>query len=254
MAPPLVSRPPSPRDAGLLRPATPGGAPGLLASVADLAEMRAAIEGGADIVDLKQPSFGALGAWSVEALQAAVMLWNACGPQRPALSATAGDQPMVPALLAEACAGVAATGVPIVKAGLFRSPHAASCIEALAPLAARTHLVGVLFADQQPDFQLVGRAAAAGFYGIMLDTADKKAGPLTAHLDALTLGQFVEEARRHGLITGLAGSLALEHIPMLGGIGADYLGFRGALCTGGRTGRLDPLRLAQARALLRSLV
>ena len=28
----------------------------------------------------------------------------------------------------------------------------------------------------------------------MVDTADKKAGPLTAHLDPLTLGQFVAEA------------------------------------------------------------
>ncbi|MDR6953170.1 uncharacterized protein (UPF0264 family) [Ancylobacter sp. 3268] len=236
-----------------LHPAPPGHAPGLLASVADLAEMRAAIVGGADIVDLKQPAFGALGAWSTEALDAAVMLWNAGGEGRPALSATAGDQPMVPAILASACARVAATGVPIVKAGLFASPHAAACIAALSPLAAKTRLVGVLFADQDPDFSLVASAGAAGFYGIMLDTADKKAGPLTRHLDPLTLGQFVEEARRNGLITGLAGSLSLDDIPALGGIGADYLGFRGALCADGRTGRFDPVRLAQARALVQAL-
>ncbi|MFD2141057.1 (5-formylfuran-3-yl)methyl phosphate synthase [Ancylobacter oerskovii] len=248
MEPRLMSR-----HVSHLRPVAPGSAPGLLASVADLAEMRAAIAGGADIVDLKQPAFGALGAWSTDALEAAVMLWNACGEGRPALSATAGDQPMVPAILASACARVAATGVPIVKAGLFASPHAGACIAALAPLAARTRLVGVLFADQDPDFSLVAEAGAAGFYGIMLDTADKKAGPLTAHLDPLTLGQFVEEARRNGLMTGLAGSLTLDDIPALGGIGADYLGFRGALCVEGRTGRFDPVRLAQARVLVRAL-
>ncbi|MPT23059.1 MAG: hypothetical protein E2577_08660, partial [Starkeya sp.] len=38
-------------------------APGLLASVTDLHEMELARAGGADIVDLKQPAFGALGAW-----------------------------------------------------------------------------------------------------------------------------------------------------------------------------------------------
>lgn len=224
--------------------------PGLLASVADLHEMGVARAGGADIVDLKQPAFGALGAWSQEALTAAVLLWNAWGDHRPALSATAGDQPMVPALLLAAAERIASAGVPIVKVGLFASPHAANCVEALAPLAARTRLIGVLFADEGPDFGLIPALGRAGFAGVMIDTADKKAGPLTEHLDPLTLSQFVIEARRHGLMTGLAGSLRLDDIPALAAAGPDYLGFRGALCTGGRTGALDPARLAMARARL----
>lgn len=239
------------RHVSTLRPITPGAAPGLLASVADLMEMRIALEGGADIVDLKQPAFGALGAWSPEALTAAVMLWNAAGADRPALSATAGDQPMVPAILRDAATRIAQTGVPIVKVGLFASPHAHACVAALAPLAAKVRLIGVLFADQDPDFSLIDSAGLAGFHGIMVDTADKKAGSLLAHLDPLTLSQFVEEAHRHGLITGLAGSLGLDDIPAFSGVGVDYLGFRGALCEGGRTGRFDPVRLAQAKALVR---
>lgn len=224
--------------------------PGLLASVADLHEMGVARAGGADIVDLKQPAFGALGAWSQEALTAAVMLWNAWGDHRPALSATAGDQPMVSALILAAAQRIADAGVPIVKVGLFASPHAGACVEALAPLAARTRLIGVLFADEGPDFGLIPVLGRAGFAGVMIDTADKKAGSLTEHLDPLTLGQFVGEARRHGLMTGLAGSLRLDDIPALAAAGPDYLGFRGALCTGGRTGALDPARLASARARL----
>ena len=231
-------------------------APGLLASVTDLHEMELARAGGADIVDLKQPAFGALGAWSTQALTAAVMLWNAWGEQlgpagRPALSATVGDQPMVPGLIRAAAERVADTGVPLVKVGLFVSPHAHECIEALAPLASRVRLIGVLFADEAPDFAVLAALGRAGFAGVMVDTADKKAGSLTAHLDPLTLGQFVAEARRHGLMTGLAGSLRLEDIPALVGVGADYLGFRGALCEGGRTGTLDPARLGQVHARLR---
>lgn len=231
-------------------------APGLLASVTDLHEMELARAGGADIVDLKQPAFGALGAWSTQALTAAVMLWNAWGEQlgpagRPALSATVGDQPMVPGLIRAAAERVADTGVPLVKVGLFVSPHAHGCIEALAPLASRVRLIGVLFADEAPDFAVLAALGRAGFAGVMVDTADKKAGSLTAHLDPLTLGQFVAEARRHGLMTGLAGSLRLEDIPALVGVGADYLGFRGALCEGGRTGTLDPARLGQVHARLR---
>ena len=227
-----------------------GSLPGLLASVADLHEMEMARAGGADIVDLKQPAFGALGAWSPEALTAAVMLWTAWGERRPALSATAGDQPMVPAFIRAAAEAVAASGVPIVKVGLFHSRHTNECIEALAPLAARTRLIGVLFADEAPDFAILGALGRAGFAGVMIDTADKKAGPLTGHLDALTLGQFVAEARRHGLMTGLAGSLRLDDIAELAAVGPDYLGFRGALCEGGRTGTLDPARLAAVRARL----
>lgn len=231
-------------------------APGLLASVADLHEMEIARAGGADIVDLKQPAFGALGAWSTEALTAAVMLWNAWGDQlgeagRPALSATAGDQPMVPALIRAAAERVAGTGVPIVKVGLFASQHTNECVEALAPLASRVRMIGVLFADEAPDFGVLAALGRAGFAGVMIDTSDKKSGSLAEQLDALTLGQFVAEARRHGLITGLAGSLKLDDIPALVGVGADYLGFRGALCEGGRAGALDPLRLGQVYARLR---
>ncbi|MFT0861543.1 (5-formylfuran-3-yl)methyl phosphate synthase [Ancylobacter sp. G4_0304] len=225
-------------------------APGLLASVADLAEMELARLGGADIIDLKQPAFGALGAWSVDALISAVQLWRGWGLAAPALSATAGDQPMVPVLLRTAAERVAATGVPLVKVGLFDSPSMGACLEALAPLADAHRLIGVLFADQQPDFAVIGALGRAGFAGIMLDTADKKSGPLTAHLDTLTLGQFVQEARRHGLMTGLAGSLTLDDIAPLAAVGPDYLGFRGALCTQGRSGALDPARLAQVRARL----
>lgn len=227
------------------RPAT-----GLLASVADLGEMRLARAGGADVVDLKQPAFGALGAWSTDALEAAVQFWNAWPEPRPLLSATAGDQPMVAAIVRAAAERVAATGVPIVKVGLFASEHAAECVEALAQLATRTRLVAVLFADQEPDLGLLPAIGRAGFFGVMLDTADKKSGRLTDHLDILTLGQFVAEARRHGLMAGLAGSLSLADIATLKPVGADYLGFRGALCNGGRGGRLDPRRLRAVRTRL----
>lgn len=223
---------------------------GLLASVADLGEMRLARAGGADVIDLKQPAFGALGAWSSDALVAAVQFWSAWPLPRPLLSATAGDQPMVPAILRAAVERVAEARVPVIKVGLFASAHTGACIEALTPIAARTRLVGVLFADQEPDMGLLPMLGRAGFLGAMLDTADKKAGRLTDHLDPLTLGQFVGEARRNGLMTGLAGSLAMADIAPLKAVGADYLGFRGALCTGGREGRLDPRRLRAVRTRL----
>ena len=230
----------------------PARRPGLLASVASLAELNRAYAVGADILDLKNPSAGALGAWSVEALTEAVQRWRMWPHPRPLLSATIGDHPLDPAILCTATARTAATGVPLVKIGFSRAGGAAgalpTCLDALAPLAREARLIAVLFADEGPATDLVPCVADAGFHGVMLDTARKDGRRLTDHLDVPMLAAFVEAARRHGLLTGLAGSLRRADIPLLAPLRPDYLGFRGALCTGSRTGALDPAALASVRA------
>ncbi|MBB6309509.1 (5-formylfuran-3-yl)methyl phosphate synthase [Xanthobacter tagetidis] len=234
---------------------SPRRAPGLLASVATLAEMDAAIAGGADIVDLKDPAKGALGAWEAAALAAAVARWRALPPGGPLLSATIGDHPLEPGALCAAAARVADSGVPLVKIGFALSPATgpetlAACLAALAPLARAHRLIAVLFADLGPDLAAVPAFAGAGFAGVMLDTADKRAGGLRAHLDDRALAGFLAAARAHKLMSGLAGALALADAAPLAALGPDYLGFRGALCAEGRTGALDPARLAAVRAAL----
>ncbi|MFG1411579.1 (5-formylfuran-3-yl)methyl phosphate synthase [Xanthobacter sp. VTT E-85241] len=223
--------------------------PGLLASVATLAEMDCALAGGADIVDLKDPARGALGAWAVPDLQAAMVRWQAMPPGRPLLSATVGDHPPMPEVLAQAVRSVGATGVPLVKIGFFPQPGASlsNCLDALAPLAREYRLIAVLFADRAPDFSALPALKAAGFHGVMLDTADKGAGRLTDHLPLPRLRDFVARARALGLLTGLAGSLRLGDIVALKALCPDYLGFRGALCGGARTDALDPVALARVR-------
>ncbi|MFG1423380.1 (5-formylfuran-3-yl)methyl phosphate synthase [Roseixanthobacter liquoris] len=227
--------------------------PGLLASVATLAEMDLAVAGGADIVDLKDPSRGALGAWAVPALEAAVARWRALPVSRPLLSATVGDYPPVPQVLVQAVRAVGATGVPLVKIGFFTQANVGTldaCLRALAPLARDHRLIAVLFADQAPDFAVLAQMKAAGFHGAMLDTAVKGAGRLTDHLPLSRLEAFVTRARGLGLLSGLAGSLCLADIAPLKTLAPDYLGFRGALCGGARTDALDPVALARVRATM----
>lgn len=232
----------------------PPGRPGLLASVADLDEMETALAAGVDIVDLKNPAEGALGAWDEPALRAAVARWRA-DPRGADLSATVGDHALDAAVLHAAAVRTAAAGVPLVKIG-FPLPASraaarlAPVLDALAPLARETRLVAVLFADQAPDLATVPLFAGAGFHGVMLDTADKAAGGLLAHLPVEALARFVAAARAQRLLTGLAGSLKLADIPALAPLGPDYLGFRGALCATGRTSALDPARLTGVRAAL----
>ncbi|MEX0885938.1 MAG: (5-formylfuran-3-yl)methyl phosphate synthase, partial [Phycisphaeraceae bacterium] len=50
------------------RPASPD-RPGLLVSVRNVAEARAAMAGGADVIDIKEPAAGALGAASPTTIQ-----------------------------------------------------------------------------------------------------------------------------------------------------------------------------------------
>jgi uncharacterized protein (UPF0264 family) len=221
----------------------------MLASVSNVEEAIVALEAGADFIDLKNPHAGALGALPMETVRHIVATMNG----RRALSATIGDLPMDPALMVERVEQMAETGVDIVKIGIFGAQHHEACIDALRPLNAKgCRIVAVLFADQQPDFALVPRMAEAGFYGVMLDTAQKNGQRLLHHLPISTLAHFVDQARTLGLLSGLAGSLAAEDIQPLLMIQPDYLGFRGALCCESRrTAVMEKSKLEYILQLLR---
>ena len=220
---------------------------GMLASVTSVAEAHTVLNAGVDIIDLKDPQAGALGALPLKRVSEIVEI---IGMERP-LSATIGDLPLVPLQIHDAAAEMAETGVDIVKVGLFTGPGQRGCVAALAPLCASgKRIVIVLFADQQPDLTLLPRIAASGCSGVMLDTADKHGGGLTACLTQDKLRSFVRQAKELGLLTGLAGSLRAEDIPQLLPLGSDYLGFRGALCTGVRTSALSFAAVRQIRTLI----
>lgn len=222
---------------------------GLLASVMTVAEAKAALAGGADIIDLKDPRRGALGALSAPTIREAV---TAIAGRRP-VSATLGDLPMEPGTVGAAAARTAALGVDFVKVGLFPGGDLDGCLAHLSRLAAQGgRLVAVLFADRAPDLALLPRLRDSGFAGAMLDTADKRAGGLRAHLDDAALQAFVRRGRDCGLLTGLAGSLGRDDVPALLPLQPDYLGFRGALTLAGRTSGLDRTALAAVRAEVRA--
>lgn len=223
---------------------------GFLASVATLGEMEVARAGRADIIDLKNPARGALGAWDVAALQKAMMLWWSWPEPRPGLSATIGDIPLEPAAVREAVELAVSKGAPMIKIGMFPGGDPLASLEAVAPFAERTRLVAVFFGDQEPDFDLLPELAAFGFAGAMIDTADKSSGPLRRHIGDAELGEFVRRAKALGLLAGLAGSLKLGDVGPLAALSPDYLGFRGALCPGARTAMMNPGAVASVRGAL----
>jgi (5-formylfuran-3-yl)methyl phosphate synthase len=217
-----------------------------LASVRDAAEALDALAGGADIIDFKDPSHGALGALAPEEIARGI----AAVAGRAATSATAGDWPLEPAPLVAAARRIGATGVDYVKLGLLPGPDLPACIHALRSVAREHRLVAVFFADRGAPFDVLAGLRAAGFAGAMIDTADKTGGGLRRHLDDATLDRFVGCAREAGLMTGLAGSLRREDIPPLVRARPDLLGFRGALCTEGRSSVLSAERTRQVRSAI----
>ena len=219
----------------------------LLASVTGPDEAEIAERHGADIIDLKDSRRGAFGAVAPDAVSATLA---ALRRRRP-VSAVAGELAMDPATIVRAVSALAEARVDYVKVALFPEPQRADCIRALAALARRVKLVGVMFADHGLDATLVPLMAESGFAGAMLDTARKGGGRLLDHLSVTALGGFVEACRRHGLMGGLAGSLEAPDVPRLLLLAPDVLGFRGAL-TGDndRTGRIDPAAVEAIRALI----
>lgn len=222
---------------------------GLLVSVTNRQEAEIALETGVDILDMKNPAAGALGRLPFTAVADIVALAKG----RCTTSATIGDLPMQPELIAAAVAEMAETGVDIVKIGFFGSAAHEACAEAAShAVAGRVHLVAVLMADETPDLSLIPVLRQQRFYGVMLDTASKGGKHLLDYFNIGELRDFCSEAHLNELISGLAGSLRSQHVGMLEDLNPVYIGFRGAVCQeNNRMAALDASKLRSIKRLLR---
>ena len=221
---------------------------GFLASVSSMEEAQLVRSLGADVIDLKDPARGALGALDEDSVRAIASL-----PDRNImLSATVGDLPAYAAELESAVIGMHACGVDIVKVGVFDRTISPFMLSVLDRLAGRgISIVLVFFAELYPPDINFQRLRRGGITGVMLDTCEKANGNLRDKLDDGTLSEFVRKAGLAGLVTGLAGSLTREDIPPLLEINPDYLGFRGALCKQRqRTSEMDGAKVAEIRKLI----
>jgi uncharacterized protein (UPF0264 family) len=218
---------------------------GMLASVNSVAEALLVLSAEADIIDLKQPALGALGALDSDAVRQIVAGIDGRCP----VSATIGDLPMQPDPVFNAVKAMTETGVDYIKIGFFPGDDWQGTVKKLSALTEQNiALIAVLFADTQPDLAIMGMLKDAGFTGIMLDTMNKQKGSLTELMPKMEIAQFVTQAKSRQLLCGLAGSLKVEDIPDLMPYKADYLGFRGALCQNhNRAGQLNKQAVLQIK-------
>jgi dihydroneopterin aldolase len=215
----------------------------LLISVKNIEETLIALNAGVDIIDLKDPENGALGALDLALsaqIVAKILHYNQFNMMRslnfsPILtSATVGEQHVDLNALMKSILQRVAMNVDIIKV-------AVSNLEALpnwqvkfntqeiAKVKANAKLVAVFFADQEVNLTLLETLSKMGFYGAMLDTSIKQQDLLTVYTKQ-ALQIFTQTCKKNALKSGLAGSLKLQHIECLSEINPFYIGFRGGVC------------------------
>lgn len=225
--------------------------PHILGSVRSVAEARLLLANRVDIIDLKEPRRGALGA--LPRATARAILSVVAGRARS--SATIGDIAAHSPALRMRIERTAALGVDYVKVGLFTAAAPGrEFLATLGELSARgIPIVAVVFADRHRWIRDWRPLADSGVRGVLLDTSNKAAGALFDVVDPDFLRRFLAVFRSRGVLVGFAGSLGLEHLDRAVLFEADYLGFRGALCRDAVRGTvLDAARVSALCARLRA--
>lgn len=229
----------------------------LMISVTSAQEAREALAAGAQILDVKNPREGSLGAQPPHLLREIVDF----AAQRVEVGAAIGDMPNLPGTAALAALGAACCGVTYVKVGLYRSGVRADAVRLLKAVQAAVRETGVqVIAASYADFLRVGAldpaelpaaAMEAGVRGCLLDTAIKDGRRLFDLIDRGLLEQLVGEAHAAGQLFGIAGSLQAQDLPQAQMIGADVVGLRTAVCKNGD--RVSPLDPALVRRIIRTI-
>ncbi len=236
---------------------TRSGRPKLLVSVVSADEARRALAGGADIIDVKDPGEGALGAPAPNVLSEVV---RAVGPA-VLVSVALGDLPDLPHTAALAARGATVCGAGYVKVGLRgvrELDRAAAVMRAVADaVGPRVSVIAAAYADAgaldppalAPAWlpSLVERTRIAG---ALVDTCVKDGRGLYGWLSEPELADLVARTRAAGGTFALAGQLRLGELRR---VDADVVGVRSAVCRGSdRTGELESGLVAAAVAELRA--
>ncbi|MCU0632356.1 MAG: (5-formylfuran-3-yl)methyl phosphate synthase [Methanolinea sp.] len=209
----------------------------LLVSPRDIEDARRSLA--ADIVDVKKPSEGSLGAnfpWVVRSIK---------GISVKPVSAAIGDFDFRPGGAAMAAYGAACAGADFVKVGLMfdGSGRARELIQAVVRAVKEEFPEKKVVIASYSDYRRLGSispfsmsplAAEAGADVAMVDTGIKDGRSTFEFMNEESLVEFCTTNQERGLKTAIAGSLKFEDIPALKRIGPDIIGVRGMVCGGDR--------------------
>ena len=219
-------------------------------SVVSAHEALQAMNGGAVLLDVKNPEEGSLGAQFPKVVREIREMASG----NIELSAAIGDMPNLPGTAALAALGAAVCKADYIKVGLWGSRSES---EAIAMMCAVQEAVGgfnaSVIAGGYADFRRMGAldpkclpnvAASAGIRGCMIDTAVKDGAALFSFMNLAELTALAQQAHAKGLLFGAAGALYEQDLEPLRNAGVDVVGLRTAVCRNNqRNGPLDPSRV-----------
>ncbi|MEM4506161.1 MAG: (5-formylfuran-3-yl)methyl phosphate synthase [Ignisphaera sp.] len=233
----------------------------LLVSIKDANEVEDAILGGADIIDVKDPSTGSLGLPEFAVLKDVVNIVKSYSSKE--VSMALGDISGYCKKLSYVAFSASMLNVDYLKLGIALKDIdeikriIMSVSEAIDSLS-RPKLVVVGYADFRYEgfiepTVLIDIAIATKVQGVMIDTF-RKNGINTFNLLTIDyLRNFVTFAHNQGLLAAIAGGINMEHLPLCAKLGFDVVGVRGAVCVGKRTDRISRERVKLFKELLKSL-
>ncbi len=231
----------------------------LLVSVSRDSEVGAAIDGGADIIDAKEPARGSLGAVEPDVLDGIA----AAVTDKVPLSAALGDQ-RNPAEVGEMIGRLGAgraeprylkLGFAGVESSAVVLELLSAAVSAAADLSWRPDVVAVAYADHGParclpPMAVTALAAESGASAVLLDTWTKDGRDLFTWWSPDALRHWTGQLRGAGLLSAVAGGLHLAVMQAVVDAAPDVVGVRSAACEGGRGGWVSEARVRAVRAAL----
>nr|MDO8083065.1 (5-formylfuran-3-yl)methyl phosphate synthase [Candidatus Freyarchaeota archaeon] len=231
----------------------------LLISPRDEEEALEAIVGGADIIDVKNPSEGSLGAnfpWIIRRIRELT-------PRELEVSAAIGDFPNKPGTASLAALGAAVSGVDYVKVGIYcvnvyqdALYLAKQVVRSVKDYNPRIKVVIAGYADayriNSIDPSLIPQVTMeAGADVAMVDTAIKDGVGLFDLWSWDKIENFVKDAHNRNVLVALAGSIKKEDLPLIRDLSADVVGIRGAACEkSNRRGKIIRERVQELISIL----
>ncbi len=213
----------------------------LLVSPINVEEANICKIAGADIIDVKNPKEGSLGAnfpWMIRAVK------KAAGSVP--VSATIGDFNYKPGTASLAALGAAVAGAEYIKVGLYDIKTKEQALDMLVNIVRSVKDYDKskkVVASGYSDYRRIGSISPmelpaigrkAGVDVVMMDTGIKDGHSTFDFLSEDDLTGFVSRARSLGLQTAIAGTIKFENIPALNRISPDIIGVRGCVCGGDR--------------------
>lgn len=208
----------------------------------------------ADIIDVKRPAEGSLGANFPHVIKE-IKAFSI----KP-VSAAIGDFPYKPGGAALTAYGAACAGADYIKIGLAFSgkQHAreviAAVVKAVKDEFPEKNVVIAAYSDYKrmgtiSPFEMAPVAADEGADVAMVDTGIKDNKSTFEFMDEAELTEFTAKNSELGLKTALAGALKFEDLDRLKRINPAIIGVRGMVCGGDRnaTIREDLIRAALER-------